>query len=195
MKANDKILFDPGFAPIVLDSIGQVGYTYYVFSAVRDIKLKKINFPHTLRKLEKYLKENIAFYLGCLLWASYISTFENKKLAGNKLLGEEAKEEEYTNEINFLIDFLDKNIKRDVKYYQGKDYAIPEEYINILKTYKEFLIINKGFTDCSNTSQIKLPSTLKKPGKENLEKINAVIQDSINKKDITELLNYYDLIF
>ena len=44
MKDEKIILFDPGFAPLVIDSIGQVGYTYYMFSAVPDLKLKRLNY-------------------------------------------------------------------------------------------------------------------------------------------------------
>ena len=42
MMNDKKVLFDPGYAPLVLDSIGQVGYTYYIFSAIPNPKLKKI---------------------------------------------------------------------------------------------------------------------------------------------------------
>ena len=112
-----KVKFDPGYAPIVIDSFGQVGYTYYTFSAISDLKLKRLNFPHTLRKIERFLKTNIAFYLGCLMWASYIKQFDNAELEGNQLLGEECSEEEYTSEINFLIDFVSNQLPKDSKYY------------------------------------------------------------------------------
>ena len=121
---NDKkVLFDPGYAPLVIDSIGQIGYTYYVFSAVPNVKIKKINFLQTLKKIDALLKTNVSFYLGCLLWASYISQFDDCEIEGNKLLGEECSEEEYTSEINFLIDFVSNQLPRDSKYYSGKNYS------------------------------------------------------------------------
>ena len=193
MMNDKKVLFDPGYAPLVIDSIGQVGYTYYVFSAVPNVKLKKINFPHTLSKINRLLKDNISFYLGCLLWGSYISQFADYQIDGNKLLGEDAKEEEYTSEINFLIDLIEIQLPRDCKYYQNKNFEVDERYLKILKAYKEFLIINDGFVNCSKTNQIKLPECLKKEKDFNL--INDNIQKALNNKKIEELLESYELIF
>lgn len=195
MEDNRKILFDPGYAPLVIDSIGAVGYTYYMFSASKNIRLKKINFPSVFKKIENLLKTNAAFYLGCLLWASYISQFDNLEIEGNKLLSEETTEEEYTGEISFLIELVETGLNRDCKYYLGKAYVPDEKYLPILKAYKEFLIINKGFVDCSNTSQIKLPDSIKKPNKEELNEINNKIQQAIKNKDILSLFECYNLIF
>lgn len=193
MMNDKKVLFDPGYAPLVIDSIGQVGYTYYVFSAVPNLKLKKLNFPNTLKKIDNLLKINVSFYLGCLLWASYISQFDNCEIEGNKLLGEEAKEEEYTSEINFLIDLIENQLPRDCKYYLGKNYSTDERFLTILKTYKDFLILNDGFVNCSKTNQIKLPKNLKQD--KNLELINKNIQNALANKNIEELLNSFELIF
>lgn len=190
-----KVLFDPGYASVVMDAIGQVGYIYYTFSAIPNLKLKKLNFPSTLAKIEKYLKTNIAFYLGCILWASYISGFENCEIEGNKLLGENCEEAEYTNEINFLIDLIENKLQRDSKYFLGKDYKTNEKYIPILKAYREFLISNKGFCNCSNTSQIILPNNIKKLNKEELDNINSKIQTAIKNKNIDTLLDEFNLLF
>lgn len=190
-----KVKFDPGYAPLVLESFGQVGYTYYIFNAIPNLKLKRINFPHTLRKIESYLKINIAFYLGCLLWASYIKQFDNAKIEGNQLLGEKCSEEEYTSEINFLIDVIEVQLPRDSKYYINKPYDSDSRYLPILKAYKEFLIINDGFVNCSKVNQIKLPETFKKLSSEQMELINNQIQNAIENKDICLLFDCYDLLF
>ena len=196
MKNNEKIVkFDPGYAPIVIDSFGQVGYTYYTFSAIPDLKLKRLNFPHTLRKLEGFLKTNIAFYLGCLLWASCIKQFNDAEIDGNKLLGEECSEEEYTSEINFLIDFVGVQLPKDSKYYLSKNYIADDKYLPILKTYKEFLILNGGFCNVSKVSQIKLPDNLKKLNNDELNLINEKIHKAINDKEIEQLFDCYNLIF
>ncbi|MBQ7287557.1 MAG: hypothetical protein IJW73_07345, partial [Candidatus Gastranaerophilales bacterium] len=125
MEEKNTVLFDPGYAPLVIESIGQVGYTYYTFSAIKDFKLKKLNFINVSKKLEKLIKNNVAFYLGCLLWGKYISQFE-KEIEGNKLLGEVCSEEEYTNEINFLIEFCETQFNKDYKYYSGKTFEFPK---------------------------------------------------------------------
>ena len=194
MDNENTIKFDPGYAPIVMDSIGQVGYIYYMFNAVKNIKIKRQNFFSVSMKLEKYLKENVAFYLGCLLWANYISQFD-KEIIGNKLLGEEASEEEYTSEINFLIDFVENQYPRDYKYYKSKIYIPDEKYLPILKAYKEFLILNKGFVNCSKTAQIVLPEYFKKPSGSELDTINKKIQEAIASKNLEILFECYNIIF
>lgn len=196
MKNDIKtVKFDPGYAPIVLNALGQVGYIYYTFSAISDLKLKRLNFPHTLRKLETSLKSNIAFYLGCLLWASYIKQFNEAEIEGNQLFGEDCKEEEYTSEINFLIDFVGIQLPKDSKYYTGKNYVTNEKYLPILKTYKEFLILNKGFVNTSKVKEIIMPENLKKLNKEELNLINEKIKKAIEQKEIEQLLECYNLIF
>lgn len=195
MKDEKIILFDPGFAPLVIDSIGQVGYTYYMFSAVPDLKLKRLNFLHIYNKLQKLLKTNIAFYLGCLMWASYIKKFDNYKIEGNKLLGEDCKEEEYTSEIDFLIDFIVNQLPRDCKYYQNRKYIPDEKYLPILKTYRDFLVLNKGFVECDNTNQIALPKNIKNLSDIEKDNLNEKIQQALLNKNIDELLDSYTLIF
>ena len=64
---NKKVLFDPGYAEFAINYIGQVGYNYYMFNAVKNPKIKRQNFLPVSIKLEKLLKENISFYFGCLL--------------------------------------------------------------------------------------------------------------------------------
>ncbi len=192
---KQEVQFDPGFAPIVIESIQQLGYTYYSFDAIPNIKLKKINFPTVYKKLEKYLKTNISFYLGCMMWALYISQFENCEIKGNKLLGEKCEENEYTDEINFLIDLVEKKLPRDLKYFLNKNIEQDERYSVILNTYKDFLIINKGFCNCSNTSDIKLPDNLKKLDKDELNNLNTIIQNAIEEKNIDKLLDSFRVLF
>ncbi len=194
-KIGCEVEFDPGFAPLVIESLGQVGYNYYMFTSIPDKKLKRLNFNVISKKLESNLKINVAFYMGCLLWASYISQFKNNKINGNKLLGETCQEKEYIGELDFLIDFIENQYPRDVKYYQNKIYSPDNRFIPILKAYKEFLIINKGFCDCSNTSQILLPENLKKLNKNELEKVKDEIFNALEKKDVTLLLDLFEILF
>jgi len=194
MEKNETVLFDPGYAPIVIDSIGQIGYTYYMFSAINNLKIKKINFPGVLNKLEKYLKTNVAFYLGCMLWASYIKQFKGAKIEGNKLLGEVCEEKEYLSEIEFLIDFVKSTLLRDSKYYLNKTYTPDKRYLPILEAYREFLILNKGFCSCANVDDIILPNSIK--ALEEFEEANKNIQEAIKEGNIDGLLdNSYSLLF
>ena len=192
MSTNEKVLFDPGFAPLVVDSIGKAGYNYYIFSAISDLRIKRIKFQSTLLIIERELKTQLSFYLGCLMWALYISQFKNCEIEGNKLLGEACEENEYTSEIDFLIDLIKVQLPRDSKYFQNKNYDKFSEYLPILETYKEFLIINKGFVDCDNTDKVRIPNNINCQDK-NL--LNEKIQKAIQIKDIESLLDDYNLIF
>ncbi len=195
MEEKNTVLFDPGFAPIVIDSIGTVGYTYYMFNALGDIRIKRANFPLVLRKIEHHLKINVCFYLGCLLWAGYIKSNKNATITGNELLNEKTNEQEYTKEIDFLIDFCSNKIVKEYKYYKNKFYRIDERYLPILESYKEFLIINKGFVACNNTNDIIIPNSLKKISDSDLNKVLETIQDAIKEKKLDRILELYNLLF
>lgn len=192
---NKTVFFDPGYAPLAIDSLGQVGYNYYVFSAISDLRLKKLKFKPLSIKLNYHLKTNVAFYLGCLLWASYIKQFDNYKIIGNKLLGETCEESEYTGEIDFLLDFILNKYPRDCKYFLNKPYEADIRYPIILEAYKEFLVLNKGFCNCENTSQIILPESLKKPAKADFEKIFSTINKALELENLEEVFSAYELIF
>jgi hypothetical protein len=194
MENKNTVSFDPGFSSVVMNYLGQIGYTYYMFNAINNLKIKRQNFPLISVKIEKLLKINISFYLGCLLWASCISKLDNYEIEGNQLLGEECPEEEYTSEINFLIDFLENQFPRDCKYYQNKIYKADERYLIILKAYKELLIANDGFINCSNTNQIVLPSNLKPLDENQAEEIKKHIYTSIESKNLESIFECYDAI-
>lgn len=195
MEKKNTVLFDPGYAPIVIESLGQIGYTYYMFSAISNPKIKKINFVGIHNKLEHLLKTNVAFYFGCLLWASYIKQFKDHKIEGNKLLGEVCEENEYLSEIDFLIDFVKNTIPRDMKYYLNKTYTPDSRYLPILEAYREFLKENKGFCNCSNTDEIIIPNCIKKLDSKELEIANKNIQEAIEAKNVDNLIDNFNLLF
>ena len=58
----------------------------------------------------------------------------------------------------------------------------------ILKTYKDFLILNKGFVDCSKTNQILIPENV---SYNDLELLNEKIQNAISNKKIELLLEEF----
>ena len=63
--------------------------------------------------------------------------------------------------------------------------------MKLLEMYKEFLIINKGFTDSKYNTDIKLPSGIKTEGAETFkDKINEVLKT----EDLSKLLEYKDLL-
>ena len=77
--------------------------------------------------------------------------------------------------------------ERDLLYYTGKKFEIPEQWRKITEVYSEFLELNKGFSAVKYTSDIKLPEVLQ--NKKIDVDIKAAIDKAIEKKDLTLLLS------
>ena len=136
---------------------------------------------------------NVAFYLGCLLWAVYLKSMD-AIIQDNPCFGETFNESEALDEVNYLINLLESDLKKDVKYYMGKNYEPNPEYLPILKMYSEFLVLNNGFVNLEKTADIVLPSGLKKVKADELKKIKEYIGGAILNKDLTILFNAFGYI-
>ena len=75
---QNTVLFDPGIGNLVVDFNEFVNSVYSQLMSLKGIPQKRLRFRQYATKIEKYMKNNISFYLGCLLWAYYINT-ENQK--------------------------------------------------------------------------------------------------------------------
>ncbi len=195
---NETVKFDPGIGNLVLDLNDFVNNVYSQLMSFQTIHQKRARFKLYTVKIQKYIKNNIAFYLGCLLWAYYI--YKNnmnspKDIEGNIFLNMENEEKEkydYMMQINFIENYIDC-YERDTLYYTGKKFEIPIIWKNIVKLYKEFLDLNKGFVNTKTTKDIKLPEKLK-DASININ-INSVIEEAIEKKDLEILMNIDNLTF
>ncbi len=189
---TDNVMFDPGIGELVVDFNNFINEVYSQLMNLRTIHQKRARFKIYSAKIEKYIENNIAFYLGCLLWAYYIHNTNKsnpKDIVGNVFLymSEEQKNDyDYMIQVNFMENYFD-SFERDMLYYTGKKYLIPEEWKQILSLYMEFLEKNKGFISAKTTNDIVLPDKLKE--KTILVDINKSIQETIEKKDLTLLLN------
>lgn len=137
-------------------------------------------------KIQSLLKNYLGFYLGCILWAAYISQLDEKPILNNLCFGGEYSEKETLSEVDFIKDYIEQ-LKKDVKYYTGQDFTIDENSINILNAYREFLIANKGFVETKTTKDIKLPANLKTPSEKDLEEILSGIEKVIDNGKLYEL--------
>ena len=63
--------------------------------------------------------------------------------------------------------------------------------MKILELYKEFLILNKGFVNSKNNTDIVLPNGVKT---EDAEGFKDKIMEVIKSEDLSKLLEYRDLI-
>ena len=192
----DIVKFDPGIGELTVDFNEFINNVYSQLMSFPQLNQKRTRFRLYANKITKYLKNNIAFYLGCLLWAYNIKK-ENenspKEIVGNVFLGltEEQKEDyDYMIQVNFMENYFD-NYERDFQYYTGKKTEIPELYRTILEMYGEFLELNKGFVGTKTTKDLVLPAKLddKKFDFDIKQKIN----EAIEKKDLEILLNIDNL--
>lgn len=193
----DTVKFDPGMGELVVDFNNFVNDVYSQLFNFKTIHQKRARFKLYINKIQTYMKNNISFYFGCLLWALYISK-ENSKapkdIVGNVFLNlsEEQKEDyDYLIQVNFIENYFD-SFERDVLYYTGQKIQIPNEWRIILELYSEFLELNKGFVNTTMTSDIVLPEKI-----ENLSvdfNIDLFIQEAIKNQDLSLLLNKANIL-
>lgn len=192
-KVN-SVLFDPGYAQhTTILSIGSE-YLYAQINQFKNLGQRKMKFKMLYPQILKMADNNVGFCLGSLLWAVYIKSLgDNIEIEGNPCLGGTYDEAETVEEADFSIEFFTQ-IKKDTKYYLGKDYQINPTYIKILELYKEFLTLNFSFVNTKTTGEVKLPQGFKIPNEEDLNKIHSKIQEVISNGQLLEMLPLLDLV-
>ena len=171
------IEFDPGFGPHILAFQGTVEYMYMDITRFKNLSQRKMKFMQYYKKMLQVFYNNLGFYVGCLMWASYIKTQEEQEILGNNFLGAEYNEDENTAEVDYMINFAEL-FPKDMKYFLSQNFEFEQKVMNILNTYKEFLILNKGFVETKNNTDIKLPANVRQDDAKNYkEKIDSVIKD------------------
>ncbi len=191
----EKVLFDPGYSSCLYGISDSIEFVYSAFhDSTLPLKQKKFQFSLLLPKLKIMLRKNTAFYLGCLLWACYISNVKNAEIEDNPCLDEEYNEEESIREPLYMIDFLKEKLNKETKFYLGKTYVAPLEYVKILETYIDFIKLNRGFANTKNTDEIILPKNIKTQSAKTLTEIKTQIDKALEAKDLLKLFNVYSLI-
>lgn len=186
MNFDNGAQFDPGFVQHMSAFVPNIEYVYAGLNRLKNFTLKKNQFKMYYPKIQSLLKNYLGFYLGCILWATYISQLDEKPILNNLCFGGEYSEKETLSEVDFIKDYIEQ-LKKDVKYYTGQDFTINENSINILNAYREFLIANKGFVETKTTKDIKLPANLKTPSEKDLEEILSGIEKVIDNGKLYEL--------
>lgn len=186
MNFDNGAQFDPGFVQHMSAFVPNIEYIYAGLNRLKNFTLKKNQFKMYYPKIQSLLKNYLGFYLGCILWAAYISQPDEKPILNNLCFGGEYSEKETLSEVDFIMDYIEQ-LKKDVKYYTGQDFTIDENSINILNAYREFLIANKGFVETKTTKDIKLPANLKTPSDKDLEEILSGIEKVIDNGKLYEL--------
>ena len=186
-----SVLFDPGYAQHTGILSVNVEYIYASISRFKNLGQRKNQFKMYYTKLLKLVENNVSFCLGCMLWAKYIKSLGSKNILNNPCLGDVYNEAEAVEEIDYSIQYFDQ-LKKDAKYYLGLDYDIDERYLKVLNVYKEFLTLNKAFVETQTTDDIKFPVSLKTP--EDMELVNAKIQEVVKSGNLVDLFEIYGMI-
>lgn len=191
----DTVKFDPGIGELVLNFNDFINDVYSQLMGLKTIHQKRARFKLYSPKIMRYMKNNISFYLGCLVWAYIISNEKiPKEIVGNSFynLPDDQKDNfDYMLQVNFLENYFEC-YERDTLYYSGKKEEIPSDWKLILSLYSEFLEINNGFLSVKMTSDIKLPNNL--PEFSSISELHSVIQNAIDKNDLEIILNSVKIV-
>lgn len=197
MDFSKGVLFDPGYSKYTLPFSPNIDAAYKMIFSMKSQNQRKFKFRLLYPQLLKLLEHTISFYLGCLLWASYISQeFKNdaKDILDNNYIGQPVNEEEMLFEVNYVISYIEK-LKKDCQYYLNKTCNLPDNWLQIMTVYKEFLTMNEFLVNAKTTSDIKLPATIKELSQEDRNTILSNIETVTSTGELKELFNVKELIF
>ena len=182
--------FDPGFGPYILAFQGTVNYLYADISRFKNLSQRQMKFRQYYKKFLEMFDNNLGFYVGCLMWAAYIKTQPEQEILNNPCLGKEYNEEENTAESDFMLNFTEL-FPKDMKYFLGQKFEFEPYVKRISEVYKEFLVINEGFVNTTNNTDIKLPEGL---STDNAEGFKEIIDSAIKEGNLAKLLENKELI-
>ena len=178
--------FDPGFGPHIMAFEGVIEYMYADINRFKNLSQKKMKFRQYHKKILEVFYNNFGFYIGCLMWAAYVKNQDEQEILNNYCYGKEYNEEENTADTDFLIRFTEL-FPKDMKYFLGQNFDFDDKVSKILSAYRNFLIINRGFVETKNNTDIKLPETINTEEAASFkEKIDKVLETG----NLSELADY-----
>lgn len=187
---DEGIEFDPGFT-IHLSLISRDIESFYYNLNAYQFAQKKQQFKAYSGKLLRLVERNIGFYAACVLWADIAKNYPEKLILNNICFGGEYDEAENVQEVEFVRNYLEQ-FKKDMKYYVGQNFEIPEIYRSILDDYEEFLKLNEGFIKVSKAGDLKLPAGVK--GVENDAELLTQIEAVIDSGNFKPMIEYYSKV-
>ena len=185
VKEEKGIEFDPGFAPYILALEGTVQYLYTDINRFKNFSQKKVKFLQYHKKLLEVFYNNVGFYVGCLMWASYIKTQPKQKILGNHCFGKEYNEETNIAETQYMLNFISL-FPKDMKYFLGQTFEFDKKVKKLVEVYEEFLTLNKGFTASEYNSDIALPKGVK----EYKEGFKTSVDKAISEGNLNQLAEH-----
>lgn len=196
MDFSKGVLFDPGYSKFLIPFAQNIDAAHNMLFSIKAPHQRKFKFQIMYPQLLKLLEQTVSFYLGCLLWAVFITqNFKDapKEILDNAYLGKSVDDEAMLFEVNYAINYIDK-LKKDCKYYLGKTCNIPSDWGEVMLVYKDFLTINKFLVNAKTTTDIKLPEQIKLPAAENLAEILDIIEKVTKSGELKELFKVKNYI-
>lgn len=152
--------FDPGFAPYILAFQGTIEYLYTDLNRFKNFSQKKTKFFQYHKKILEVFYNNVGFYAGCLMWACYLKAQPEQEILANPCFGAKYNEEENISDTQYMLNFAEL-FPKDMKYFLGQNFEFEPKIKMLIKSYEEFLILNKGFTETKLTTDLVLPKSVK----------------------------------
>lgn len=184
-KKENGIAFDPGFGPYILAFEGTVQYLYTDINRFKNLSQKKVKFMQYHKKILEVFYNNIGFYTGCIMWASYIKTQPKQKILSNPCFGQPFDEKANIAETQYLLQFTEL-FPKDMKYFLGQEFVFDKEITKLIKVYEKFLVLNKGFVESEYNTDIILPDKVK----EYKESFKTLVEKSITDGNLNMLSEY-----
>lgn len=194
---SQKALFDPGFSALAITFPQDIYSHLEDIAACKQNHQKKFYFTKLESQVVSVTKLCTSFYLGCILWGSYLF-YRNKQvpleIQGNltaELPIEELEDVDYTSEVTFILEFLNK-FEQSSQYYLKRKSKLNPELIAYLNAYKEFVELNDNFKTLKYTDKIKLPdvvSHLETYDNEQLDELKEKIEAIIRSKNLEAILD------
>ena len=127
-----KALFDPGFSNCLVSFYANIEYVYGSLNSIKNFNQKKTQFAMSYNKIVALLNKYTGFYMGCMLWGTYLKSLGNEKIENNPFIGQKYDKNLSLAEVNDILTFVDK-FKKDTKYYTGKNFDFGEINTKILE--------------------------------------------------------------
>lgn len=194
MTNEEKVQFDPGFAPLVS---GIPREAMQVFDAIAQLKQqhqKRFEFQRFDAQVSEMIKRQAGFYVGCILWGAYLHYAHKDspmQIDGNPMLGNDDTEVDYNEETQFVTELIEK-LNKSANYYLRTSSKAGMDLVPIFEAYSEFTALNDNFKHLDTTDKIKLPkiaAIIESYSAKQLKEIKDKIFEAINAKKPELLLD------
>ena len=192
-----KVKFDPGFSQFATN-FPKEAYSYLnEINGLKQNHQKKFAFTHLESQIVPIIKRCSSFQLGCILWGSYLFwKYKNdaKEIEGNTVISlseEEKNTLKYSDEIDFILGFIDK-FEKSSKFYLKRSSRINPEQIKYFESYKQFVKLNDDFKNLKFTNEIKLPDEVahfENHSEQKLDELKQKIDEIINSSNLENILH------